>query len=554
MSTSELIDLQRAIEATLEQAYSKAQPGAFPVLTNTVRIQQEQDAYRDSLPDPWRMDEALQQRLIKGQLAVIQRTSGSLGRETQANLARDRAQRASRDFARKWAAKSLLRRLRGQLEDFLVIAERFNDGETARLGPISEEAIGAEDGQPLVAEKFSVLRGNTALFEIMVPPRGENKIAWVRDGERHMADLEYLSQIIDRLPERRLFVNWFDRCAELALVVSIRRLIRGEIAELMERSAAYITELFERWKNPEDEAQQMRASVRNTITKLVLICHRAGVAFAGPVDKDSITELQGLIDRRLRYVQVVVQKAKLAEAPDPKFSLYDLQSFRPELEKFLDRQAATVGDVAASAVWGGVDLAKLIPEPGAEEASATASKALGPVQDVILLAVCDALGDLVHRMGNYYEVDPKLGRILEKPSKNKDVSAGQEVFLPHPNTEPKFISPGVGLPASLELVPRACMDVRQTNDATDRMTPAETTFATLMLVMPKVLGKLYETARTPSLNAMQKLAGLSPSNLEDVTQAGLEEMTETAKVVFQLDRNTKLTAFKDARKLRMIGS
>lgn len=552
MSTSELIDLQRAIEATLEQAYSKAQPGAFPVLTNTVRIQQEQDAYRDSLPDPWRMDETLQQRLIKGQLALIQKTSGSLGRETQANLARDRAQRASRDFARKWAAKSLLRQLRSQLEDFLVIAERFNDGETARLGPISEEAIGAEDGQPLVAEKFSVLRGNATMFEVMIPPRGENKIAWVRDGERHMADLESLSQIIDRLPERRLFVNWFDRCAELALVVSIRRLIRGEIAELMETSAAYITELFERWKNPEDEAQQMRASVRNTITKLVLICHRAGVAFAGPVDKDSITELQGLIDRRLRYVQVVVQKAKLAEAPDPKFSLYDLQSFRPELEKFLDRQASTVGDVAVSAVWGGVDLAKLIPESGTDEAAAN-SRTQGPVQDVVLLAVCDALGTLVQRMGNYYEVDPKLGRIVEKPSKNKDVSAGQEVFLPHPNTEPKFISPGVGLPAALELVPRACIDVRQTNDATDRMTPAETTFATLMLIMPKVLGKLYETARTPGLIAMLKLAGLSQSNLEDATQAGLEEMTETAKAVFQLDRNTKLTAFKDARKLRMIG-
>ncbi|WP_445680345.1 hypothetical protein [Radicibacter daui] len=553
MSTSELIDLQRAIEATLEQAYSKAQPGAFPVLTNTVRIQQEQDAYRDSLPDPWRMDEALQQRLIKGQLALIQKTSGSLGRETQANLARDRAQRASRDFARKWAAKSLLRQLRSQLEDFLVIAERFNDGETARLGPISEEAIGAEDGQPLVAEKFSILRGNATLLEVMIPPRGENKIAWVRDGERHMADLESLSQIIDRLPERRLFVNWFDRCAELALVVSIRRLIRGEIAELMETSAAYITELFERWKNPEDEAQQMRASVRNTITKLVLICHRAGIAFAGPVDKDSITELQGLIDRRLRYVQVVVQKAKLAEAPDPKFSLYDLQSFRPELEKFLDRQASTVGDVAGSAMWGSVDLAKLIPEPGADEVAAN-SRTQGPVQDVILLAVCDALGTLVQRMGNYYEVDSKLGRVVEKPSKNKDVSAGQEVFLPHPNTEPKFISPGVGLPASLELVPRACIDVRQTNDATDRMTPAETTFATLMLIMPKVLGKLYETARTPGLIAMLKLAGLSPSNLEDATQAGLEEMTETAKAVFQLDRNTKLTAFKDARKLRMIGS
>ncbi len=543
MSNKEISDLNRAIEATLEQAYAQAKPEPFPVLTNSGRIDNEMDDYRDKLPDPWRMDEAMQQRLIKAQMVLIQKAAIGMGREAQINLARDRAARCCRDYARRFTAKAALRRVQEQVAQVLELADKITDLEAATVGPLTQEAVGVDDGQQTVADKFAIMRGNALLVEVLALPRGGMRLAWIRDGERHDTALDSIDLLLARLPERRVFENWFDKLAGIILLLAMQRKLNAELANFIERSERYVTELFLSWKTPADEMSSARTALKGTVAQVLLLAQRAGTGLIGSIDKDVLTELQQLVDRRLRYIQAQVQHKKAQEVDDPRFTLYDMASFRPELEAFLDRQRESSGDAGGAELrWNGFDLATILPVPNTP----------GVVGDSpILLAVCKLMGALVDALGAGYPHDSVLGRVTEKTAGSSGGS--MQVGLPHPLTEPRFISVKVGAPASLHLSPRAYVDIGPAKDsATERLTPAEALLATLRIVVPRVLATVYANTGSRNLQAMLKIANFSRTELEELPEAARWDLCELVARWFHLDKNTRLSAIKDGSKLRLV--
>jgi hypothetical protein len=542
VSTKEIADITRAIEATLEQAYAQAKPDAFPVLTNAGRIDGEIDDYRDRLPDPWRMDEQLQNRLIKANMALIQKTAVGMGREAQINLARDRAARSCRDYARRFTAKAALLRVREQVSQVLELADRITDLEAATVGDLVQEVVGVEDGQQSVADKFAVMRGENVLFDVLSMPRGGMRLAWMRDGERHETALENMDLLLARLPERHVFENWFDKLAGIILLLAVQRKLANQLASFIERSERYVVELFESWKTPSDEMSSSRLVIKATVAQLMLLAQRTGTGLVGAIDKDVLTELQSVVDRRLKFIQAQAQRRMAQQVEDPKFTLYDMASFRPELEAFLDRQTESVADAGGEELlWNSFDLAAVLPVLNTQ----------APVgETALLLACCKLVGGLVDALGASYPHDSVLGRAVEKTGSQ---GGGMQVGLPHPMTEPRFVSLKVGAPASIQLSPRAFVDIGSTKDAaTERLTPAEALLATLRVVVPRVLGSIYANTGSRNLLAMLKIANLSRAELEDLPEVARLELCGLIEVWFHLDKNTRLSAIKDGSKLRLV--
>lgn len=544
--SKEILELHDRMDEALDEAMAKIVMPPFPQSASTANLADAILSFRNRMPDPWNNDVKLQDSLLKLSAELIRKSGGGLSADAVRSLARDRAQRRVRECVYGVAARHAMGSLRTQINAILdLVARATGQKGTVAVSAVNQVVIGVDDGAPVKACRLEIKDGPETVLELLGTPRGALEMAWIRNGERHTAEIETLDAVMSRLPQWRVFENWFETLAGYIIVLVLRARARRLVANFFSESEKYIQELFTNWRPPEDQFSALRTEVRQAIIQVVLAAQRVGLGVSGEADAQAILTLQRLIDARLRLLQAAKQQVTLQQTELPRFTIYDLESYHTQVEESLARQVnqAKTDIVGEDCIWNGLDVLKFV------------NHIVGDPKfgDPVMEAMKGKLDDLLEPLRRSAAVETSLGRVGPMPGNRQQTVA---LELPHPHTEPKYTSRTTNAPAELVLSPRGYIKFPAQENAgagmVDRLSPTKLTYATLCCVLPQILPSMLDNSKNRVLQQVLKIANIDKHGRDESLSAAVRELADAFAGWHQIREDQRVMGANYTQRIKLV--